>query len=193
MKILHCGDCNVTFREDELVVKFPDIPNLLERLAPGESVPYGECPQCGALAHEAQADPDRMAYLAVCDGKFQVTLDGVDGKTFSQRKPDIVSDDPKKVREFLQAQMIGNLMCSSSVDFPEDDGMLREKVDILFNREVMPGDYHEPQAKCPKCGGADVKGIEDTHYDDSESVLRECQGCSLRWHEHNYDDEEDDE
>jgi predicted RNA-binding Zn-ribbon protein involved in translation (DUF1610 family) len=195
MTMLCCNDCQVSFLEDDLLVKFPEIPNLMERITPGEPVPHGECPKCGALAHVAEPDPNRMAYLAVRKGKFQVTLDGVDGKTFAQRDPDIVSDDPEKVREFVQAQMIGNLMCSSSVDFPEESGMLRETVDILFKREIMPGDYHEPQEKCPKCGAEDIKTIEDKedphYYDDDETLLRECRGCSLRWHEHNYRDEED--
>lgn len=49
-----CQNCEMGFEEEDiekLPVKFPDIPHLFERIAPGEPVPYGECPECGALVH----------------------------------------------------------------------------------------------------------------------------------------------
>lgn len=47
-----CDNCGKTFAEEsELAHVFPDIPDLLERIAPGETVPIGECPDCGALVH----------------------------------------------------------------------------------------------------------------------------------------------
>jgi DNA-directed RNA polymerase subunit M/transcription elongation factor TFIIS len=50
--------------EDELKCVFPDIPDLLQRISPGEPVPLGECPNCGALVHAAE---DQTAlYCSIC-------------------------------------------------------------------------------------------------------------------------------
>jgi endogenous inhibitor of DNA gyrase (YacG/DUF329 family) len=51
MKIV-CPNCQkVMRRESQLRCVFPDIPDLLQRISPGEEVPIGECPDCGALVH----------------------------------------------------------------------------------------------------------------------------------------------
>jgi rubredoxin len=47
MKEAQCGDCGLTFNEDDL----NDIRQLWERVLPGDIMPAGECPVCGALAH----------------------------------------------------------------------------------------------------------------------------------------------
>ena len=54
MKV-ECGDCGRISDETEIVRVFPNIPDLTERIAPGEPVPFGECPDCGALVHEIKA------------------------------------------------------------------------------------------------------------------------------------------
>jgi len=54
MKV-ECGDCGRISDETEIVRVFPNIPDLAERIAPGEPVPFGECPDCGALVHEIKA------------------------------------------------------------------------------------------------------------------------------------------
>ena len=57
MKII-CGNCQKIMRgEDELKTVFPDIPDLLQRISPGEPVPIGECPDCGALVHAEEEKP----------------------------------------------------------------------------------------------------------------------------------------
>jgi len=43
-----CANCQAYWHSDELV--YP-IPHLEERVAPGEPMPEGECPACGALCH----------------------------------------------------------------------------------------------------------------------------------------------
>lgn len=56
MKIV-CGNCQKIMQsEAELAHVFPDIPDLLERISPGEPVPIGECPDCGALVHTEEED-----------------------------------------------------------------------------------------------------------------------------------------
>lgn len=51
MKI-KCGICQkILHGDDELKHVFPDIPDLLDRISPGEPVPIGERPEYGALVH----------------------------------------------------------------------------------------------------------------------------------------------
>ena len=54
---MKCNNCeSVFFQEEELAHVYPDIPGLAERIAPGETVPAGECPNCGALVHLVAAE-----------------------------------------------------------------------------------------------------------------------------------------
>jgi uncharacterized membrane-anchored protein len=43
-----CQDCNKLWREEDLVLPIKDI---FQRVLPGEPMPSGECPECGALCH----------------------------------------------------------------------------------------------------------------------------------------------
>lgn len=49
-----CDNCGKVSEEHELAHVFPDIPDLMARIAPGEPVPFCECPECGALVHTVQ-------------------------------------------------------------------------------------------------------------------------------------------
>jgi hypothetical protein len=44
------NDCDWEGPSKELRCQLWDIPDLFERIAPGETVPAGECPVCGVLA-----------------------------------------------------------------------------------------------------------------------------------------------
>lgn len=46
-----CANCQAYYHADELVYPIPD---LHERVDPGEPVPEGECPVCGALCHAVE-------------------------------------------------------------------------------------------------------------------------------------------
>lgn len=48
---VRCDDCGTEWKENDIKVLLPDIPHLFERIEPGEEVPFGECPDCGALVH----------------------------------------------------------------------------------------------------------------------------------------------
>ena len=45
-ELSRCQDCQKTWSDFELVTPIPDI---FERVAPGEPMPSGECPNCGSL------------------------------------------------------------------------------------------------------------------------------------------------
>jgi hypothetical protein len=47
-----CGynSCDWAGPANQLACQLWDIPHLCERIAPEETVPAGECPECGALA-----------------------------------------------------------------------------------------------------------------------------------------------
>ena len=44
-----CGGCD--WRGTESDVSDHGIRDIFERVAPGETMPFGECPECGSLAH----------------------------------------------------------------------------------------------------------------------------------------------
>ena len=49
----NCGErCTYSYLVEGKANIFPDIPNLTERLYPGELVPVAECPECEGLMHE---------------------------------------------------------------------------------------------------------------------------------------------
>jgi hypothetical protein len=47
--LYRCQNCDWSGPMSELGCQLKDVPNLLERISPGESVPAGECPKCRAL------------------------------------------------------------------------------------------------------------------------------------------------
>ena len=42
-----CANCGRRFREEDLA----PMEDIFQRVSPGEIMPAGECPDCGALAH----------------------------------------------------------------------------------------------------------------------------------------------
>jgi hypothetical protein len=46
-----CQNCEWRGTMDQLGCQLEDTADLLERVASGEIMPAGECPECGALAH----------------------------------------------------------------------------------------------------------------------------------------------
>jgi len=48
-KRFECQDCGTRFADESELV-WP-ISDLEERVLPGEIMPYGECPECGAVVH----------------------------------------------------------------------------------------------------------------------------------------------
>ena len=65
----------------------------------------------------------KRGFITIVEGKFNVTYPGV---------PMLVTDDPVQVQEFFNRNKMYSLMCSSSVDFPEEYGMDPAKVTQLF-------------------------------------------------------------
>ena len=49
---IECGNCDWTGTIEDVEVSVKSIPHLFERTMPGEIMPAGECPECGALAHD---------------------------------------------------------------------------------------------------------------------------------------------
>lgn len=49
LRLFSCQNCRAVFSEDQML-PLPE-KGVLERVAPGEPMPYGECPRCQAVAH----------------------------------------------------------------------------------------------------------------------------------------------
>ena len=64
---LCCDNCGKTYADDsELTCVYPDIPDLLARIEPGGTVPYGECPNCGCLVYNEPESEPEMHRCLVC-------------------------------------------------------------------------------------------------------------------------------
>ena len=46
-----CQNCEKIWEEEELNTVFPCMEGIKDRIAPGEEVPVGECPECYSLTH----------------------------------------------------------------------------------------------------------------------------------------------
>lgn len=55
-----CQNCEWTGTDERLARKLEDVPDLFERVAPGEPMPSGECPQCGALCQPIEMKTYRI-------------------------------------------------------------------------------------------------------------------------------------
>lgn len=53
---VRCDCCEWTGTEAQIDVLLADVPDLNQRIAPGEVVPIGECPECHALVHQIAQD-----------------------------------------------------------------------------------------------------------------------------------------
>ena len=102
MKKYQCSHCKVFFDENapkRLKHLWPDIPGLLDRCEPGEPIPLGECPICGALVYPTalavSADPKNL-----CRGNpivYTVVLDTGDSRAYVQAVA-VSSDTPEDER-----------------------------------------------------------------------------------------------
>lgn len=73
-----CFDCGHECRAGDLAM----IHDIQERIAPGEIVPAGECPQCGALSYldlyPEPAEPPPEGLGAGCDPLYGQRMDSAD-------------------------------------------------------------------------------------------------------------------
>jgi hypothetical protein len=87
---LQCQNCGTTYYPSEINYKFPIIPHLTNRIAPGEEVPAGECNLCGALVHEmlgVYESPEHVKFICGADvliclndcGKLELLMTIMDG------------------------------------------------------------------------------------------------------------------
>ena len=49
--IVQCENCGKQFNESKILFKLIEIQNLFERIAPGDIVPFGECPECDSFVY----------------------------------------------------------------------------------------------------------------------------------------------
>lgn len=82
----YCGNCGWKGTEKGLASSLFEIDSLSERITPGDEVPVGECPKCGALAYISKAsglpEPTRVNTIALTDMQL--------GGFFSAREYDLI-------------------------------------------------------------------------------------------------------
>ena len=84
-KLCKCADCGHVCPESELV----DIENFYARHFPGDTVANGQCPKCGALSFETDAEPMRCAdgMRSLTDALTSVRASVCDALPVAQAKP----------------------------------------------------------------------------------------------------------
>lgn len=75
---------------------FPDIPNILERIMPGDIVPHGECPNCKALVSLKDEGP--FVSCDICGD--DVSIDNM-RQHLALHNPNACNMDWKEVREMF--------------------------------------------------------------------------------------------
>ena len=69
MKVYSCSDCEFS----TLVVEdLSDIEDIIDRVFPGEDMPDGECPDCGALVHGVETRRRAITKTRVLEGVRRV-------------------------------------------------------------------------------------------------------------------------
>ena len=95
---MQCENCgHEVHQESELAHVYPDIPGILERLSPGERVPIGECPNCGALVHHS---PDRLK-CRICE---EIVPEADLREHLRQHNPNTAGMDWEDVRNVFHAE-----------------------------------------------------------------------------------------
>lgn len=60
MRSFICDNCEIDTSEED-IIPIDQVKDLLSRVAPGEVMPYGECPECGVFVHEFNLAPYRVS------------------------------------------------------------------------------------------------------------------------------------
>jgi hypothetical protein len=76
---IQCQLCDKEWREKQ-VIPLENVPDLLQRIAPGEVVPFGECPdpECGGLCHVKEAATNSIAIVWCVDDVKSLRPDLID-------------------------------------------------------------------------------------------------------------------
>jgi hypothetical protein len=94
-----CDACGESWADPELKHRFPAIPDLLERVEPGGTVPAGECPACGALVYPAEESVRVLILLE--GGLVQDVLANREGVEASVLNQDLDGADEDEIVEVV--------------------------------------------------------------------------------------------
>lgn len=64
-----CQNCDFKTDDEFALVPIEEMDELTQRISPGEPVPAGECPKCGAVCHEEKPTPKLV--ITVSGGNIQ--------------------------------------------------------------------------------------------------------------------------
>lgn len=123
-KAVACQDCEWTGKAQEL----EEITDIQERIFPGEIVPAGQCPECGACAHlDETQTPDQIADELCNSFRNVVHLVRLQAEQDTERRIDEITAAEARMEQLL-AQALGCFPWykDDQDNFPdatEDDGV----------------------------------------------------------------------
>ena len=94
-----CENCGRKWTDGDLNVRWPNIPDLHERLDPGGTVPSGECPDCRALVYPVEQPAGKAT-----------TSGGIRWRCDNCGQVETTTDDP------VELAASGTPMCPECVD-----------------------------------------------------------------------------
>ncbi len=142
-----CDNCLRLWTEAEL----QPIKDVFERVAPGEPMPAGECPACGALCHAVPSVPPQRFAVLSHDGDEQVAccdfVTAADHEAAEQMVLDARVDHIQGVAAVYTAAELRELAdrLDAAVDLPATEGQLRAELGFEIEEE-------EADITCADCG-----------------------------------------
>ena len=94
---VRCESCGVVMDMQDVRA----IENLLQRVSPGEIVPYGQCPDCGCLCHLAYLSwPEKRCWLLV--KRYTRLWNAVENGDLEEEFSELREDFRKTVQEMKE-------------------------------------------------------------------------------------------
>jgi hypothetical protein len=185
MELYRCQNCEKEWLNSEL--KEIDVKHLAERVAPGEPMPQGECPACGALCHLSEntncLEGKRCPECLKAD-RFRVSV---------RTRVNLYDDGSEEMGDIDYDA--GDWVRCEACDWEGTFGELTPRVgggDAPVVPEVLPAPdpleakvqvYLAKGELCPWCGSDDLGGTEVVIEGPNAFQDMSCGECGKAWHD----------
>jgi len=136
-----CQNCDKTWNDDE-VEDFPE-QHIHERVAPGEPMPSGECPDCGAACHPVKVKFNHAFHVA-----FEVISEEEDPEKITEKE--ILAGFVNRLHGFLLNENDVMEACEQ-YDLYECQHQCKDCGKKLSAKDVQNSHIHKEKLVCKDC------------------------------------------